>query len=92
MLLLFSSEPTKATYVNDYVTKHLFGYLYQKEREKGRLKLPEALCHFTTKAASELTWSCKDSIIMFSKDAIANSEIEESKGEAVLIKNNEPVQ
>ena len=65
MLLLFSSEPTKATYVNDQITKHLFRYLYQKERQKGKLKFPEALCHFTTKAASELTWSCKDSIILF---------------------------
>lgn len=42
MVLVFSTEPTKVTYVDDKVTRHLFDHLYEMEKSKGGIiTIPE---------------------------------------------------
>ena len=43
MILVFSSEPTKVTYVSDRVTRALFEWIEHSEAKSGELVFPDVL-------------------------------------------------
>ena len=64
--MVFSSEVTDPTYVNDRFTPALVEFLKSKERTKGQILIPDDLIRFRHLKKTEITLGCSDMLAISS--------------------------